>query len=40
MTDDSNRLRTEVSKLTKQAVQQTKKYALLEQNKAAVESER
>ncbi|XP_028157110.1 cilia- and flagella-associated protein 58-like [Ostrinia furnacalis] len=40
MIDDGNRLRNEVSKLTKQAVQQMKKYTLLEQNKAAVESER
>ncbi|XP_068625385.1 cilia- and flagella-associated protein 58-like [Battus philenor] len=40
MTDDSNRLRNEVTKLHKQQVQQMKKYQLLEQNKAAVESER
>ncbi|XP_059050606.1 cilia- and flagella-associated protein 58-like [Achroia grisella] len=40
MIDDGNRLRNEVSKLTKQAVQQTKKYQLLEGNKASVESER
>ncbi|XP_052752847.1 cilia- and flagella-associated protein 58-like [Galleria mellonella] len=40
MIDDGNRLRNEVSKLTKQATQQTKKYQLLEGNKANVESER
>ncbi|KAL0811267.1 hypothetical protein ABMA28_009685 [Loxostege sticticalis] len=40
MIDDGNRLRNEVSKLTKGAVQQMKKYTLLEQSKAAVESER
>lgn len=40
MIDDGNKLRNEVTKLTKQAVQQTKKYQLLEQNKANVESER
>lgn len=40
MIDDGNRLRNEVSKLTKSAVQQMKKYTLLEQSKAAVETER
>ncbi|XP_047511970.1 cilia- and flagella-associated protein 58-like [Pieris napi] len=39
-TDDGNRLRNEVSKLTKQSVQQTKKYQLLEQAKAGVEGDR
>ncbi|CAH0401574.1 unnamed protein product [Chilo suppressalis] len=40
MIDDGNRLRNEVSKLTKQGMQQMKKYTLLEQNKFTVESER
>lgn len=40
MIDDGNKLRNELTKLTKQAVQQTKKYQLLEQNKANVESDR
>ncbi|XP_072932969.1 cilia- and flagella-associated protein 58-like [Epargyreus clarus] len=40
MIDDGNRLRNEVSKLTKHGVQQMKKYQLLEQNKAGVEAER
>ncbi|CAH0721042.1 unnamed protein product, partial [Brenthis ino] len=40
MIDDGNRLRNEVSKLTKQAVQQMKRYQLLEQAKAGVESDR
>ncbi|CAG4970755.1 unnamed protein product [Colias eurytheme] len=38
--DDGNRLRNEVSKLTKQGVQQMKKYQLLEQAKAGVEHDR
>lgn len=40
MIDDGNRLRNEVSKLTKQNIQQMKKYQLLEQAKAGVESDR
>ncbi|XP_047539551.1 cilia- and flagella-associated protein 58-like [Vanessa atalanta] len=40
MIDDGNRLRNEVTKLTKQALQQMKKYQLLEQAKAGVESDR
>ncbi|XP_045455418.1 cilia- and flagella-associated protein 58-like [Melitaea cinxia] len=40
MIDDGNRLRNEVSKLSKQAMQQMKKYQLLEQAKAGVESDR
>ncbi|CAH2059586.1 unnamed protein product, partial [Iphiclides podalirius] len=38
--DDGVKLRNEVSKLTKNNVQQLKKYQLLEQSKAAVETER
>lgn len=38
--DDGNKLRNEVSKLTKQNLQAMKKYQLLEQAKAAVEGER
>ncbi|XP_052744958.1 cilia- and flagella-associated protein 58-like [Bicyclus anynana] len=40
MTDESNRLRNEVSKLSKQAVQQTKKFQLLEQAKAGIIADR
>ncbi|KAM3957974.1 cilia- and flagella-associated protein 58 [Aphomia sociella] len=40
MIDDGHKLRNEVSKLNKQAVQQMKKYQLLEGHKANVESER
>ncbi|XP_061723213.1 cilia- and flagella-associated protein 58-like [Cydia pomonella] len=40
MTSDNNKMRNEVSKLTKQAVQQMKKYQRLEQIKADTESER
>ncbi|XP_013165502.1 PREDICTED: cilia- and flagella-associated protein 58-like isoform X1 [Papilio xuthus] len=39
-TDDNNRMRNDISKLRKQLVQQTKKYQLLEQAKATMESER
>ncbi|XP_013185024.1 cilia- and flagella-associated protein 58 [Amyelois transitella] len=40
MTDEGTRLRNEVSKMRKEAVQQTKRYQLLEKAKASVESER
>ncbi|XP_050681914.1 cilia- and flagella-associated protein 58-like [Leptidea sinapis] len=40
MIDDGNRLRNEVSKLSKQGVQHMKKYQLLEKAKAGVETER
>lgn len=40
MIDDCNRLRNEVSKLTKQAIQQTKRYQLLEQAKAGIIADR
>ncbi|XP_063629584.1 cilia- and flagella-associated protein 58-like [Cydia splendana] len=40
MTNDNNKVRNEVSKLTKQAVQQTKKYQRLEQLKGDTEIER
>lgn len=40
MTSEGNRLRNEMGKLTKQAVQQTKKYQLLEQKMANVEFDR
>ncbi|CAH2240416.1 jg16781 [Pararge aegeria aegeria] len=40
MIDDSNRLRNEVTKLSKQAIQQTKRYQLLEQAKAGIIADR
>ncbi|XP_053619336.1 cilia- and flagella-associated protein 58-like isoform X2 [Plodia interpunctella] len=40
MTDEGTRLRNELTKMRKDAVQQTKRYQLLEKNKAAVESDR
>lgn len=40
MIDDGIKLRNEVTKLTKQAVQQMKKYQLLEKAKSSVESDR
>ncbi|XP_063369056.1 cilia- and flagella-associated protein 58-like [Cydia amplana] len=40
MTSDNTKMRNEVSKLTKQAVQQTKKYQRLEQMKSDTETER
>ncbi|XP_063389253.1 cilia- and flagella-associated protein 58-like [Cydia fagiglandana] len=40
MTSDNNKVRNEVSKLTKQAVQQTKRYQRLEQQKGDTELER